>query len=85
VLAIDPPCAKETRTALVAAGPQQVGKLSKLLDVAGHDANATTEAFHLVRLLILALRDMPTGLVRGVSISRDDASLAFYAERWQRA
>jgi dipeptidyl aminopeptidase/acylaminoacyl peptidase len=28
---------------------------------------------------VVALRDMPTGLVRGVSISPDDASLAFYA------
>jgi dipeptidyl aminopeptidase/acylaminoacyl peptidase len=28
---------------------------------------------------VVTLREMPTGLVRGVSISRDDASLAFYA------
>lgn len=28
---------------------------------------------------VVALRDMPTGLVRGVSISPDDASFAFYA------
>ena len=28
---------------------------------------------------VVTLRDMPAGVVRGVSISRDDASLAFYA------
>ncbi|HEX6048508.1 MAG TPA: S9 family peptidase, partial [Gemmatimonadaceae bacterium] len=43
------------------------------------DSRAVTRILDATTFSVVSMRDMPTGLVRGVSISPDDADFAFYA------